>query len=286
MGGSVSGQWTDDCESSVSGRGYVRYYSFSVATDAEVTINLVSSVNTYLYLRQGSETSGPVLHENDDVGSGNTNSRIVATLSTGSYTVEATTNSASASGSFSLTITVEDLLNVNVSRAAGSEDAQVRPSSPVSLTATFSRLVFGFAMEDITVVNGEAGNLVGSDGDAIYTFEVTPNAIGEVTVDIAAGVATDGGGSGNTAAPRLFLGIPYDFDGNGGISKSEAIEAIFDYFANKITKAQTIAVIVRYFSPPTEPGPGLSGNCIQTVSSDGPVIGQWASGCDSEVRSG
>ena len=74
-------------------------------------------------------------------------------------------------------------------------------------------------------------------------------------MDIAAGAATDGGGAGNTAAPRLSLGIPYDFDGNGGISKNEAIAAVVDYFAGSITKAQTIAVIVLYFSSPTEPEP-------------------------------
>ena len=155
---------------------------------------------------------------------------------------------------------------------------------PVPVTVTFSKPVSGFTIADISVVNGVAGNLAGSDGDTVYTFDVTPNALGEVTVDIAAGVATDGGGAGNTAAPQLSLGIPYDFDGNGGISKNEAIAAVVDYFAGGITKAQTIAVIVLYFSAPTGPGP--SENCIQAVSTDGTVNGQWASGCDSEARSG
>ena len=85
---------------------------------------------------------------------------------------------------------------------------------------------------------------------------MTPTSLDEVTVDIPAGVATDDEGNDNTAAPRLSLGIPYDFDGNGGISRDEAIAAIRDYFSDRITKAQTIAVIVLYFSSPTEPGPG------------------------------
>ena len=59
-----------------------------------------------------------------------------------------------------------------------------------------------------------------------------------------------------------------------------------DYFASSITKAQTIAVIVLYFSTPAEPGPGPSDDCIQTVTSDGTLDGQWGSGCDSEARSG
>ena len=132
----------------------------------------------------------------------------------------------------------------------------MRLNSPVSVTATFSEAVTGFTLGDIIVVNGTASGFSGSDGDSVYTFSVTPDALGEVTVDIAAGVATDGEGAGNTAAPQLSLGLPYDFDGNGGISKSEAIAAIVDYFAGRITKAQTIAVIVLYFSTPAEPEPG------------------------------
>ena len=167
---------------------------------------------------------------------------------------------------------------------SASADAQVRLNSPVLVMATFSEPVSGFTVDDISVGNGTASGFSGSDGDAVYTFDVTPTSLGEVTVDIAADVATDGDGGGNTEAPRLSLGIPYDFDGNGGISKNEAIAAVVDYFAGRITKAQTIAVIVLYFSAPAEPGPG--DDCIEAVSIDGTVNGQWASGCDSETRSG
>ncbi len=160
----------------------------------------------------------------------------------------------------------------------------VRINLPVPVTVTFSEPVLGFTVDDISLANGIPGNFSGGDGVAVYTFDVTPNAIGEVTVDIPAGVATDGEGSGNTEAPQLSLGIPYDFDGSGGISKNEAIAAVVDYFAGRITKAQTIAVIVLYFSAPTEPEP--SENCIQTVTSDETLDGQWGSGCDSEARSG
>ena len=171
----------------------------------------------------------------------------------------------------------------SVSISAGA-NAQVRLNSPVPVTATFSEPVSGFTLDDISVVNGMASGFSGSDGDAVYAFDVTPTSLGEVTVDIPAGVATDGEGASNAAAPQFPLGIPYDFDGNGGISKNEAIAAVVDYFAGSITKAQTIAVIVLYFSTPTGPGP--SENCIQAVSTDGTVNGQWASGCDSEARSG
>ena len=148
-----------------------------------------------------------------------------------------------------LSMTVGSLPSVSVSRAAGSEDAEVRPGSPISLRATFSRPVSGFNADDITVGNGTGGNFAGSG--AVYTFDVTPNDIGEVTVDISAGAAEDTDGNGNTAAPRFSLGITYDDDGDGDISKAEAISAIRDYFSGGLTKAQAIAVIRLYFAAPT-----------------------------------
>ena len=53
-----NGTWASDCESSVSGRGYARYYSFSLSVETAVTIDLTSSVDTYLYLRQGGRDLG------------------------------------------------------------------------------------------------------------------------------------------------------------------------------------------------------------------------------------
>ena len=129
---------------------------------------------------------------------------------------------------------------------SGNTATPVRPNSPVPVTATFSEPVSGFTIDDIDTANGAVSNFTGSG--AVYTFEVTPNAIAEVTVDIAAGAATDADGNANMAAPTLSLGIPYDDDGDGEISKNEAITAVIDYFAGRITKAEAIAVIILYFS--------------------------------------
>ena len=243
-----TGTWAGDCDSINRDGSYARFYTFTLSQETEVTIDLTSDEDTYLYVLQGTGSGGTVEEENDDVVSGNTNSQIVATLAAGAYTVEATTNTVGATGSFTLTITVEDLPTVNVSRAAGSEDALVRPGSPVSLTVTFSRPVSGLAIEGIIVVNGAASNFAGSDGDAVYTFDVTPNDIGEVTVDISAGAAEDADGNGNPPALRFSLGITYDDNGDGGISRGEAIAAIRDYFSDMITRAQAIAVIRLYFT--------------------------------------
>ena len=133
---------------------------------------------------------------------------------------------------------------VVVIRFVSAAGAPVRLGSPVSLEAAFSEPVSGFALEDVNLANGVAGNFAGSG--AVYTFDVTPNAIGEVAVDIAAGVAEDADGNGNIAA-RLSLGIPYDDDGDGMIEKSEIIAVINDYlFDEIITREQVIAVITLY----------------------------------------
>ncbi len=134
---------------------------------------------------------------------------------------------------------------VVVIRFASAAGTPVRLGSPVSLEATFSEPVSGFALEDVSVANGVAGNFAGSG--AVYTFGVTPNAIGEVTVNIAAGAAEDADGGGNWAA-RLPLGFPYDDDGDGAISKSEVITAINDYlFGNRsIAKSHLIYLVNLY----------------------------------------
>ena len=88
----------------------------------------------------------------------------------------------------------------------------VRFNSPISVTVAFSEPVLYFTIEDVDAANGAVSNFTGSSGNAFYTFDVTPNAAGPVTVDIAAGVATGADGNGNTASPQLSLGVPYDDD--------------------------------------------------------------------------
>ena len=128
-----------------------------------------------------------------------------------------------------------------------SPDTLVRINSLIPVRATFSEPVSGFTVGDVIVGNGTAGGFTGSDGDAVYTFDVTPNAIGVVTADIPADATEDGDGNGNTAAAQLWLGIPYDDDRDDGISKDEAISAVRDYFDGQLTKEDTIGVISLYF---------------------------------------
>ena len=68
-------------------------------------------------------------------------------------------------------------------------------------TFQFSQPVTGFTAAGITVVNGTKGTFTAVDADT-YTLVVTPTPgfEGNLTVDVAAGVATDANGNGNTAA--------------------------------------------------------------------------------------
>lgn len=80
--------------------------------------------------------------------------------------------------------------------------ASVTNQSPIPITVTFSKDVTGFAIGDIAVGNGTAGNFAAVDGK-IYTADITPMADGVVTVDIAAGVAEDEFANDNSAATQL-----------------------------------------------------------------------------------
>jgi hypothetical protein len=71
-----------------------------------------------------------------------------------------------------------------------------------SVTATFSEDVNGFDNTDITVANATVGNFVTLDAKT-YSFDVTPAASGNVTVDIPAAIATDTAGNNNTSATQL-----------------------------------------------------------------------------------
>ncbi len=72
---------------------------------------------------------------------------------------------------------------------------------PIPVTATFSEAVTGFALDDISVGNGNAMNLVALSSST-YSFDVAPAARGPVTVDVPAGAAFDAGGHSNVAATQ------------------------------------------------------------------------------------
>ena len=103
--GIISGSWSGECVSGSRNGSYASYYIITLAENSEVAITLESSVDTYLYLRQGAGRDGSVLYENDDILVGSdTNSRLSVTLQPGDYTIEATTYYAQTRGDYTLTI--------------------------------------------------------------------------------------------------------------------------------------------------------------------------------------
>ena len=103
MNQTVDGSWTGDCDSTNRVDRYAKYYTFSLSSTTEVQIDLESGVDTFMYLLNGSGMDGSLITYNDDGGEG-VNSRITITLSTGSYTIEATTFSIGATGDFTLSL--------------------------------------------------------------------------------------------------------------------------------------------------------------------------------------
>jgi len=106
--------------------------------------------------------------------------------------------------------TETDLFDVDtVAPTVGISSTATDPTnvSPIPMTATFSEDVTGFVEGEITVGNGTTSNLVAVSG-SVYTFDITPDAGGVVTVDIAGGIAQDDAGNDNTVAVQFT--ITYD----------------------------------------------------------------------------
>ena len=107
----VNGTWITDCTSNISaphgsGDRYARFYTFTLDAESDVTIDLSSDEDTFLYLRSGITTDDDTVADNDDRATGDYDSQIISTLQPNSYTIEATTYAAGTTGSFTLTVTV------------------------------------------------------------------------------------------------------------------------------------------------------------------------------------
>ena len=80
----------------------------------------------------------------------------------------------------------------------------VPATSSAAFTATFnfSEDVSGFVLAHIAVGNGAASAFTNTTAGTTWTALITPAGNGTVSVDVAAGVATDAAGNGNTAATQ------------------------------------------------------------------------------------
>jgi hypothetical protein len=83
---------------------YAKYFTFTVGstTNVEIIVNSYS-FDTYAYLLSGTGTGGSILYQDDNsAGTGMDDAKITATLSAGSYTLEATSHDSATTGSFNV----------------------------------------------------------------------------------------------------------------------------------------------------------------------------------------
>ena len=138
----VAGNWTTDCTSDIaapsgSGDRYARFYTFTLDTESDVTIDLSSDEDTFLYLRSGVAADGDTVADNDDITPGNYDSQIVETLEAGSYTIEATTYDAGVTGSFTLTVAVVPVSDTTTPEPPDTPDPTPGdPTSPIPAGCT------------------------------------------------------------------------------------------------------------------------------------------------------
>ena len=120
-------------------------------------------------------------------------------------------------------------------------EIQTEASAPVGgafeVTIRFSESVLGFTLTDIGVSNGTASNFNRVSSRA-YTVTITPEATGEVRVEVGSNVAEDAAGNGNRAAEPLV--IEADLTGPEVEITSEAMGAVNGAFEVTITFSEAV----------------------------------------------
>ena len=272
----LNGTWAADCASENRLGRYASFFSFTLEEATEVTIELTSAEDTYLYLLEGMGRDGMVLHENDDiVPATDTDSRIQETLVAGTYTIEATTYSVGQMGSFTLTVSGLG----DVTTPTPTDDlCRETLSGDGAVTGEWA---------------GDCESAVGARGYArYYTFTLVEES--EVTITLESD--TD---------PYLYLregeaksgdflhendDIVLVTDTNSRIQETLAagtytIEATTYGFGETGSFTLTVSGLGDVSTPAPEPTP-TDDLCRQTLSGVGTNIGMWASGCESTTRVG
>ncbi len=147
----------------------------------------------------------------------------------GDYTLEATL--ASADGVQILASVREQFFVVSQAPLTVSvaSDTAGPVSSAFLVTVSFSRAVSGFTEEDVRVSNGSVvPGSVASEDSTVFSVSIVPDAgyEGLLTVDVAAGAATDGSGLPNTAAEQFSVAVQATDGDKGEESREEDSDAV------------------------------------------------------------
>jgi hypothetical protein len=188
----------------------------------------------------------------------------------GSVAQDTAGNNNTAATQLSITF---DSANPTVAISSGESDPT--NNSPFSVTIQFSEVVTGFAVGDVTVGNGSAGNFVAVDGDT-YTADITPSGQGAVTVDVGGSVAQDAAGNNNNAATQFS--IVYDsVDPTVAISSGEGVATSNSPFS---VTFQFSEVVTGFVVGDITVGNGSAGNFVavdgDTYTADITPTGQGA----------
>ena len=179
-------------------------------------------------------------------------------------------------------------------------------NTPFDITITFDEAVTGFVSDGITVSNATVGGFAGSG--AVYTATITPGVAGggNITIDVAAGVAEDAATNTNTAATQAVV-TPAGSATNTTISVSATSVAVssgsatvtitvqakdangnnFNVSAGDVTLASTGSGLISP-SPATDNNDGtytatISDPVVETVTISGTISGNTISDT-AEVR--
>ncbi|MFQ3212517.1 MAG: hypothetical protein ACI9C9_000036, partial [Marivirga sp.] len=124
---------------------------------------------------------------------------------TGDITIDVAANVAQDVGgnnNTAATLASTTFDNTAPAAAISGQPAIVNDATPYNVTVDFGEVVTGFVSTEVVVGNGSVTGFT-DNGDGTYTVEITPDGIGDITIDVAANVAQDAAGNNNTAATQV-----------------------------------------------------------------------------------
>lgn len=197
---------------------------------------------------------------------------VIVNVNAGGAT-DAAGNTNAASTSTDNTVTYEGT-PPNVTLTSGA--ANPTNSSTISVTATFSEDVTDFLVGDISVGNGSAGNFNATSA-TVYTFDITPNGDGNVTVDVGAGAAQDSVGNNNNAAvtlSRTYDGTSPTIGFSTSLAGSPFNNTLFNFnvgFSESVTGFDLTDVVIGNGTPSNLSGTGANYSFDVVPTSNGLV---------------
>jgi len=161
-----------------------------------------------------------------------TSGTVVATIAAGMATDAAGNgNTASTSTDNSVTFNVADTTAPSVTINQAAAQADPTSSSPINFTVVFSEPVTGFAGTDVTITGTAGGTktVTVSGSGSTYTAAVSGMTTdGTVVATIAAGLATDAAGNGNTASTSTDNTVSFTVN-PGGTTRIEETSTAVSY---------------------------------------------------------